>query len=155
LSSPSLKRYLVALFVAAFALNWPWEMAQMSAYVEMAGRPWGETLLTCTAATIGDALVTFAVYAAGALVTRNSRWALKGGWRVYLSATLAGALCAVVIEWAALYAGHWSYSGGMPEVLGVGVLPLIQLTLLVPAAFRVALWWYGRGERAGEVRDRD
>jgi hypothetical protein len=129
LSSPSLKRYLAALFVAAFALNWPWEMSQMSAYVEMAGRPWGETLLTCTAATIGDALVTLAVYAAGALVTRNARWALKGGWKVYLFALLAGALCAVV--------------------------PLMQPALLVPAAFRVALWWYGRGERAGEVRDRN
>lgn len=155
MSSPSLKRYLAALFVAAFALNWPWEMSQMSVYVEMAGRPWGETLLTCTAATIGDALVTLAVYAAGALVTRNSRWALKGDWKVYLSAALAGALCAVVIEWAALYAGHWSYTNGMPEVLGVGVLPLMQLTMLVPAAFRVALWWYGRGERAGEAEGRN
>jgi hypothetical protein len=155
LSSPSLKRYVAALVVSAFGLNWLWEMAQMSAYVEMAGRPWGEMLLTCTAAAFGDALITLAVYAGGVFVTQDSRWALNGGWKVYLSAALAGALCAVVIEWAALYAEHWSYSGGMPEVLGVGVLPLMQLTLLVPAAFRVALWWYGRGERAGEVRERN
>jgi hypothetical protein len=140
---PSLKRYLAALFVSAFGLNWLWEMAQMSAYVEMAGRPRGETLLTCTAAAFGDALVTLAVYAAGALVTRNSRWALKGGWKVYLSAALVGALCAVVIEWVALSTARWSYTGGMPKVLGAGLLPLLQLALLVPAAFRITLWWYG------------
>lgn len=155
MNKPSLKRYLAALLVAAFVMNWLWEMAQMSAYVEMAGRPWDETLLTCTVATFGDALVTLAVYATGALVTRNSRWALKGGWKVYLFAALAGALCAAVIEWTALYAGHWSYTTGMPKVLGAGLLPLLQLTLLVPASLRVALWWYGRGGRAGEVRERN
>ena len=155
MNKPSLKRYLAALLVAAFAMNWLWEMAQMSAYAEMAGRPWGETLLTCTVAGFGDALVTLVVYAAGALVTRNWRWTLKGGWTVYLFAALAGALCAATVEWAALYAGQWSYATGMPKVLGAGLLPLLQLTLLVPASFRVALWWHGRGGRAGEAKSRN
>lgn len=145
MSPPSLKRYLAALFVVAFALNWVWEMSQMSAYAEMAGRPRGETLLACTVAAFGDALITLAVYAAGALVTRNRRWALEGGWKVYLSAALAGALWAAVIELTALRAGYWSYTGRMPRLLGAGLLPLLQLALLVPAAFRVALWWHGRG----------
>lgn len=140
-----LRRYLAGLFVAAFALNWPWEMLQMPAYVELAGRSWGETALVCTLATFGDAILTLLVYAAGALVTRRPRWALGGGWKVYLFAALAGALCAAIIEWAALSTARWSYTERMPRVLGVGMLPLLQLMLLVPAAFRIALWWHGRG----------
>jgi hypothetical protein len=143
LSLPSLKKYFAALFVAAFALNWLWEMLQMPAYGELAGRLWGEMLLTCTGAALGDATVTLSVYAAGALVTWNWRWALKGGWRVYLFAALVGALWAVGIEWAARSTMRWSYTGRMPQVLGVGLLPLLQLTLLVPAAFRLALWSHG------------
>lgn len=151
MNRPPLRRYLAGLFVAAFALNWPWEMLQMPAYVELAGRSWGETAVVCTLATFGDAILTLLVYAAGALVTRRPRWALGGGWKVYLFAALGGALCAVVIERAALSAARWSYTDVMPQVLGVGLLPLLQLTLLVPAAFRIALWWYGRGsEGLGE-----
>jgi hypothetical protein len=144
MSRPGLRRYLAALFVAAFVLNWPWEMLQMPAYVGLAGRSWGETAPVCTLASVGDAGLTLFVYAAGALVTRRARWALGGGWKVYLFAALAGALCAVVIERAAISAARWSYTGLMPEALGVGLLPLLQLTLLVPAAFRVAAWWHGR-----------
>lgn len=145
MSRGALSQFLAALFVAAFALNWPWEMLQMPAYVELAGRSWGETALVCTLAALGDAALTLLVYAAGALVTRRPRWALSGGWKVYLFAALAGALCAMVIERAALSAARWSYTDRMPEVFGMGLLPLLQLTLLVPASFRVALWWYGRG----------
>jgi hypothetical protein len=144
LSLPSLRRYFAALFIAAFVLNWLWEMLQMPAYGDLAGRLWSEMLLTCTVSALGDATVTLSVYAAGALVTWNWRWALKGGWRVYLFAALVGALLAVGIEWAARSTMRWSYSERMPQVLSMGLWPLLQLTLLVPAAFRLALWWHGR-----------
>ncbi len=39
--------FLALLYVVAFAINWPWEMLQMPAYVEMARQPWHETVLTC------------------------------------------------------------------------------------------------------------
>jgi len=136
---PPLRRFLVALFVTAFALNWLWEMSQMPAYVEMSGRSWRETALTCMLASAGDAVLTLFVYCAGALVTWRLRWALRGGWRVYLTAALLGALCAFAVEWVALSSAHWSYNERMPEVLGAGLWPVLQLMLLAPAAFRVAL----------------
>jgi hypothetical protein len=90
LSFPPLWRFFVPLFVSAFVFNWLWEMWQMSAYVEMAGRSWRETALACMLASVGDAFITLLVYAIGALATWNLRWALKGGWRVYLLAALLG-----------------------------------------------------------------
>jgi hypothetical protein len=155
MSRPSLSRFLAALFVAAFALNWLWEMLQMPAYVELAGRPWGETALVCTLATLGDVAITLFIYAAGALITRRPRWAVEGGWKVYLFAGFTGALFAILIEWAALSTARWSYTDRMPEALGAGLLPLLQLTLLVPAAFCVAAWWHRRGAHASAARDWD
>ena len=143
--------FLVALFVAAFGLNWPWEMLQMPGYVEMAGRPWRATALVCTRATFGDAAVTLGVYQLVALASRRRR-SVKDGWRLYAAAALLGAVCAVVIEWVSLGAGHWSYTDRMPVVPGldVGLWPLLQLTLLVPAALRAAVWWDGYTQNGDE-----
>ena len=43
-----------ALVLAAFGLNWLWEMVQMPAYVQMAGRSWTEATLPCALASLGD-----------------------------------------------------------------------------------------------------
>jgi cytochrome c oxidase assembly factor CtaG len=59
--------FFAAMFVAAFGLNWLWEMFQMPAFAGMAGRPWRETALVCALASVGDAVITLAVYGAGAL----------------------------------------------------------------------------------------
>ena len=57
-TSRPLRPFVAAVCVAAFGMNWAWEMAQMSAYAEMAGRPWRETLWTCTVASLGDVVLT-------------------------------------------------------------------------------------------------
>ncbi len=137
-----------ALFVASAGLNWLWEMLQMPAYVQTRERSWRETMLLCTAASIGDAVITIAIYGVGVIATSRLRWARKGGWRVYAGAALLGAACAATIELMALATGHWSYSGRMPTVLGVGVWPLLQLTLLVPASLWIAAWLAGRSNEA-------
>jgi hypothetical protein len=138
--------FFAALFLAAFGLHWLWEMAQMPAYAEMAGRPWRETVVPCTLATLGDVAITLAVYGAGALAAGHPRWGATGRWNVYATAALLGGACAVAIEWKALASGRWSYTGSMPvvPVLGVGLWPLLQLTLLVPVALWLAGWWAGR-----------
>jgi hypothetical protein len=131
---------LAALTLAAFGLNWLWEMAQMPAYVEMAGRPWRETLPICTLATLGDVVITFTVCGVGALAAGQVWWGVTGKWNVFATAALLGGAVAVVIEWRALASGRWSYTERMPVVpfLGVGLWPLLQLSLLVPAALWVA-----------------
>ena len=144
MSFPPLQRLFVPLFISAFLLNWPWEMLQMPAYVETAGRSWRETALSCAVASLGDAMITLLVYAAAALIAGRFRRPLKGGWGVYLLAASLGAMCALMIEWAALYTNRWSYTGRMPKAFGVGLWPVLQLTLLVPAAMWAAAWWHRR-----------
>ena len=139
----SLWPFFAALALASFVLNWLWEMMQMRAYVEMAGREWQDTLLSCTLATLGDVAVTFAVWAIGALAAADVRWGMAGRWNGYITAALLGGACAVAYEWKDLGSGHWHYSDRMPvvPVLGVGLWPLLQLALLVPLAFGLARRW--------------
>lgn len=132
--------FFAALFGISFALNWFWEMLQMTAYVEMAGRSWREVAPGCTVATLGDAAITLAICAVGSLAAGRPRWGMEGGWNVYATAAILGAVAAVAIEWEALGAGRWSYTAEMPLVPGldVGLWPFLQLTLLVPAALAIA-----------------
>lgn len=66
--------FVAALLVSAFGLNWLWELAQMPAYAEMAGRSWRQTVPTCTLAAVGDVGMTLAIYAVGALAAGSLRW---------------------------------------------------------------------------------
>lgn len=132
-----------ALLVASLGLNWPWEMVQMRAYVEMATRSWSDSTLTCTVATLGDGVITLGIYGVTALAKRRFQWGLHAGWKGCAAVALLGAACAVAIEKVALTAGCWSYNEQMPivPVLNVGLWPLLQLTLLVPIALWIAGWW--------------
>jgi hypothetical protein len=144
--SRSLWFFLSILALVAFGLNWLWEMAQMAAYREMAEHSWWDTLLPCTLAALGDMAVTLAVYGVGALAAGEMKWGMSGKWNVYAAAALLGGACAVAYEWKALASGWWSYGERMPVVplLGVGLWPLLQLTLLVPVALWLAAWWSRR-----------
>jgi hypothetical protein len=141
--------YFAALAVASFGLNWPWEMAQMPAYAEMAGRPWRETALSCALAGLGDVALTLGVYGLGALAAGRWDWGREFRWNVYAAAGLLGGVVATALEHIFLAAGRWSYSGRVPVVplLSVGLWPLLQLMLLVPLSLAVAAWWAGAGTR--------
>jgi hypothetical protein len=69
--------FFVAMFVAAFGLNWLLEMFQMPVYAGMSGRPLRETALICALASVGDTIITLVVYGAGALASR--RRGMRGG----------------------------------------------------------------------------
>lgn len=141
----SQRAFFAALMVAAFFLNWFWEIVQMPAYAA-APRSWSGTALAHVVPSLGDVAITLGIYGIAALAAGRLDWAATGKWNVYATAALLGGASATAYEWKALGAGWWSYSERMPvvQVLGVGLWPLLQLTLLVPAALWLAVWWAGR-----------
>ena len=140
-------RFFLSTVLAGFVLNEIWEMAQMSAYVETAGNSWTSTLGFCTRAAVGDVGIILGIYAAGALAAGDLGWGLRGRWNIYATAAVLGLAYAVLLEHAALAAGRWSYTERMPvvSVLGAGLWPLLQMTLLPPLTFWISRWWVGRG----------
>jgi len=146
-----LERFLAATVLAGFVLNEIWEMAQMSAYVETSGRSWTSTLGLCTRAAIGDVGIILGIYAAGALAAGDLGWGLRGRWNIYATTAVLGLACAALVELAALAAGRWSYTERMPvvSVLGAGLWPLLQMTLLPPLTLWIGQWWAGRSPTKG------
>jgi hypothetical protein len=138
--------FIALTVVASLVLNEIWEMAQMSAYVETAGYSWTSTLGRCTRAAVGDVGIILGIYLTGALIVRDTGWGLRGRWNMYAMAAILGFAYAVLVEDAGLAAGSWSYTGHMPvvPVLGVGLWPLLQMTLLPPLVFLFAKWWVAR-----------
>lgn len=130
---------LIPLLVVSFGLNWLWEMAQMPAFVETARRSWRETALQCAAFSVGDAVLTWAIYAVGATAARRIRSLTRLKFLLLISAL--GAITAVFIELIANAMGYWSYSQRMPIVFGVGLLPILQLATLAPVTVWIALSW--------------
>jgi hypothetical protein len=98
--------FFAALLVTAFGLNWLWEMVQMPAYAEMAGRTWRETAWPCAGASLGDTALTLLVYGIIALAARRLDWPMEAKWYAYAAAALLGAACAVAFEWKALAEGY-------------------------------------------------
>ena len=150
-SSHTRASFFAALALVAFGLNWIWEMAQMPAYSEMAGRSWRETLFPCTVASLEDLAVTFGVYGVVALAAGQLPWGAPVRSNLYATAALLGAGFGVALEWRAMALRTWSYTGLMPVVplLGVGLWPTLQPALLIPAAVRLAAWWSMRRETDG------
>ena len=118
------------LFAVAFGLNWIWEIGQMFAYATEAGDSRTKSFLFCTLAAGADAVITV-------VISSFLKSLMKlAGVKIYFSAAVSGAMCAIIFELVALRFGLWAYSGRMVvlPVIEVGLLPFIQLTLLVPLA---------------------
>jgi len=148
-----LGRFFAATVLLSFVLNEIWEMAQMSAYVETVGFSWTSTLGFCTQAAVGDVGIILGIYAAGALAAGDLGWGLRARWNIYATAAILGLAYAALVEHAALASGRWSYTERMPVVsmLGAGLWPLLQMTLLPPLTFRCARWLAGRSETKGTL----
>jgi hypothetical protein len=143
--------YFTTLVLSAFALNWLWEMIQMPAFVEVAGRSWGEMALPCASAALGDVAMTFGIYGLGCLAAGYWRWGLAGRWNMYLTGALLGGVFASAFEWYSMSTNRWTYNERMPivPILNVGLWPLLQLILLVPSSWAIAAWWTKRASGAG------
>lgn len=145
------ERFTAIAVSASFLLNAMWEMAQMSAYVETARQSWSSTLGLCTRAAVGDVVMSLGIYAGGALAAGDPGWGLRGRWNIYATAAVLGLALAALVEHAALAAGRWSYSGRMPlvSVLGAGLWPLLQMTLLPSLSLLLARWCAGPSATRG------
>ncbi|MGK0186442.1 MAG: hypothetical protein ACI9R3_002225 [Verrucomicrobiales bacterium] len=149
-----LGRFVAATMVAGFVMNEIWEMVQMPAYVETAGRSWASTLALCTRAAVGDVGIILGICGAGTLAAGDPNWCLRDRWNIYATAAVLGLVYAVLVEQAALASGRWSYTESMPvvPVLGAGVWPLLQMTLLPPLTFWIAQWCARRSATKGTLR---
>ena len=136
---------LLALFVVSILLNFPWEVAQMPLYVEEGS--WFEFARHCFIPSIGDGFIVLLIFCVGWIARGQSDWSDQPGWTGYAVMLAAGLIIAVMVEWTAMSGlGRWSYTSSMPvlPVLGVGVVPVVQMLVLPPVIFKITGWWLKR-----------
>lgn len=146
MSECSLKNFVLVLGIAAFGLNMLWELAQVFAFSSLADASAFEVFILVMIASIADAFITLAAYLVVAFIRRERFWWKAVRAMDFLIFAIVGAVSATLIETVALSRGIWTYGEYMPVIplLEIGLLPFLQLTILLPAALGISLWRCGQ-----------
>jgi hypothetical protein len=85
-------------------------------------------------ATLGDLVYTLVIILIISAAKRGFGWIGNATTTDLFAAAVLGFLVALMVEYKGLYLGRWEYLLSMPIVpfLGVGLSPLLQMTLLTP-----------------------
>jgi hypothetical protein len=135
-----LKQFFI-LFIAATALNYPWELAQASLYVGM--ESWTDMKWHCFVASMGDGVLIWTIFAIGWAVFKRVDWYMRLSIHTFTLMLTLGLGIGVSVEWMAVNVlGRWQYTPKMPvfPALNVGLVPLLQMVLLPPVIFQIAAW---------------
>jgi hypothetical protein len=128
-------RYLTALSITAFLTHLVWENAQARLF--FAGyQSFFQHFPACLSGTIGDVVITFLVLGIVLLLKKEKPRTAAD----FLVLAVIGLVVAVAIEQHALLVGTWGYMPAMPivPILNIGLIPILQMALLLPFSFYVA-----------------
>lgn len=138
----------VAVGWFAILLNFPWEMLQTPFFTALATAPHWAATIECARMAVADAVVVIAWYGASSMVSRSRWWLLRPSLVplvVYVGGGLTFTIFAELLSvwrWK-----RWSYAPSMPVILGVGVVPLVQWSV-IPL---VTLWLARRHVEGGST----
>ena len=128
--------FLITLALCSFALHFVWEYLHLPLYTGYEAL--GEGLPLVIYATLGDVLYTLLVVGLCMLLARSKTWAEKLHSKEYFLLALSGFLVALFVEYKAQVLGRWVYTDLMPTLFGIGLDPLLQMTLLLPLSVYLA-----------------
>lgn len=133
------RRFLIVVFPLYFV----WELAQMPGYVPHA-TGWTRIIAGCGVAAVGDTIMVAGLWIFGAFLFSGRRWFTPPRRGRYAVIVLAGIVVNVLVERVAVHdLALWRYRAWHPTVspLDVGVVPLIQPVILLPAVFMILHRW--------------
>ena len=123
-------RELLLLGFVTFVVQYVWEKLHISLYkdYEKLGTGWRLTLM----ATLGDVMYVMLAVLFVSLAKQDMRWLYDPTVGDYGALALLGCGIALFVEYKALALRRWVYTARMPRILGVGISPILQMTLLLP-----------------------
>jgi len=127
-------RYTVKLTGIAFILHLIWENTQAPFFAGY--QSFSQHFPMCFVGTIGDVVVTLLILAFMRLLKKDMMETIAD----FTALAIIGFIVAIGIEQRALLVGSWDYAQVMPVIpwFNVGLLPVIQMTLLLPLSFYLA-----------------
>ncbi len=124
-------KYIAKLIGITFILHLIWENAQAPLFVGY--QSFSQHFSMCFVGTIGDVVITLLILVFMQLLKKNTIETIAD----FIVFAIIGFVVAVIIEQRALLVGSWDYTQVMPIIpwFNVGLLPIIQMTLLLPLSF--------------------
>ncbi len=126
----SYQHFIVTIAVAAFVLNFAWEVAQGPLYE---GYQYDlEHISFCALASIADMFMVLVLLFAFGLIYNNAFWIMPLRLSRSLLLILVGGVGAVFAEMLHTWRGNWSYADAMPLIpfVEVGLSPVLQFAIL-------------------------
>ena len=126
------------LALHGFLVAFVWEMLQMPFY-SMDGLSIWRITVNCTIASVGDAGIMVIAYAVASVVAKNRYW-LHNRAALPLATYLGtGQVITIAVEfWALRSNWGWRYAEKMPELFGIGVVPLLMWIVVPLVALALA-----------------
>lgn len=124
------RRFLMAVAVTSFVLNFVWELAQGPLYE---GFEYDlKHISFCALASVADMLSVFILLFALGLIYKDVYWMQSWGLKRILLLILVGFFGALLPEVWHTARGDWAYADAMPRlpVSEVGISPVLQFTIL-------------------------
>ncbi len=129
-------RFLFFFFLVSVALNFGWEISQMSLYsfsgVSFSG--YDAFVKAHWISAVKDALMCAGLYVLVAIFTRNAGWGKRFTNQRLVFLESFGFMWAVAVEYQGVMVRHaWAYAKAMPLLpgLNVGIVPVLQM-MVVP-----------------------
>ena len=123
---PSL--FFITLALTAFLANFCWESLHGLLYKGHPGMAASDYVPMMLSMAAMDTLGIIGLYCFTALAAR--RWLWRLGYYNSLIFFLSGVCSAYAVEYVSIYILHlWQYGPSMPMLFGVGIFPLLQLSL--------------------------
>lgn len=126
------------IFITGFITNLIWENAQAPLYSCYEG--FAPHFLFCVIASVIDGIVVLGFYFGIALSRKNLFWLFNIKPLDTLTLSLFGLITGVLFEKWALKNDSWSYAEEMPLLFGIGLLPVLQLTVLPIISVYISRW---------------
>jgi len=145
---------LAVIAVVSFLLNYVWETVHEAfLYKEHSFRAEKYIVMMLYVSTV-DASVILGVYLGVAALWKDILWLRAMKWQQVFTVCFAGMAIAAFIEYrSVLVLKEWSYSPLMPTIFGIGVSPLLQLSVTGLLTFwltRILLFGGKRSAGAGK-----
>ena len=134
-STHQAKKFIVALGIVSFALQYAWENLQCGPFFNASTIYMAAGMLI---AALGDVAITFIVYVIIALASGSWKWPLKiwkeKQWILMLS---IGLISSIFFELLAKNFKAWSYTRFAPLIPGleISIIPVLQFLILFPLSF--------------------
>ena len=133
------------IIIVAVALNYLWEVTQAPLYLGF--EDWRSVWWHCLVAASGDGILVWLIFVVGWITFKRFEWYVHPNSRALAVMLVTGLLIGIGIEWVAINKlSRWAYTADMPLLPGldVGLVPVLQMLLLPPVIFRIAVRWTGR-----------